>query len=208
MPDGLRTNEGIRRGGKQYESIHHALAQGAAIELAAVGYGDFSPEAVAERVAVSPRTAFRHYETKLALAIAGIESLPTYQGWLDGLEPDESLADRFRRGLRTGIDHLPLVAYISATALSHRDARPELLETLRKHVLAPRQRAMARFLKEGQRSGVVRADVTASAMAATDLGLFTLVALGEFKLGRGESRVTRLFQQYWPLMATTAHLND
>lgn len=208
MPASLRTNDGIRRGGKQYESIHTALAQGSALELAAVGYGDFSPEAVAERVGVSPRTAFRHYETKLALALAGIHSLPTYKGWLDGVEPEESMADRLRRGIRTGMDYFPLVAYISATALSYRDTQPELVEAIKKHVLIPRHRAIAQFLEEGQRSGVLRTDVEASALAAADLGLFTMVALGQFKLGRGETRVTRMFQQYWPLMATSAHLDD
>ncbi|MFM8515703.1 MAG: hypothetical protein ACKOBJ_05535 [Actinomycetota bacterium] len=49
----LRTGEGIRRGGAQYEAIHNALAHGAALELADVGYGEFSPEGVAERVGVS-----------------------------------------------------------------------------------------------------------------------------------------------------------
>lgn len=43
----LRTGQGIRRGGQLYESIHTALAEGAARELADVGYGEFTPEAVA-----------------------------------------------------------------------------------------------------------------------------------------------------------------
>jgi AcrR family transcriptional regulator len=204
----LRTGEGIRRGGKQYEAMHTALAKGAALELADVGYGDFSPEAVAQRVGVSPRTAFRHYETKLALAIAGIESLPTYQGWLDTAQPGESFADRMRRGLRMGAEHLELVAFITATALSFRETQPELLKTLRKHVLARREKAMGAYLAEGQRAGVFRPEVTPAAMAAADLGIFTMAALGQFSLGRGETRVKRLFNTYWPLMATTEHIKD
>lgn len=204
----LRTGQGIRRGGRQYESIHTALAEGAARELAEVGYGGFTPEAVAARVGVSPRTAFRHYESTLALAVAGIQSLPTYKGWLDSAEPDESMAERLRRGLRTGMEHFELVAYITATALSYRETQPELLKTLNRHVLAPRERAIAAYLTEGQREGVFRLGVTASALAAADLGLFTMVALGKFRLGQGETRVNRMFQAYWPLMATDDHIND
>lgn len=204
----LRTGQGIRRGGQQYESIHTALAEGAARELADVGYGEFTPEAVAARVGVSARTAFRHYETKLVLALAGIRSLPTYKGWLDATSPGESLADRLRQGLRVGSEYFELVAFVTATALSYRENQPELLHALKKHVLSPRERAIAAYLAEGQRLGVFRQDVTSSALAAADLGLFTMVALGQFRLGQGETRVKRMFQAYWPLMATSSHVND
>lgn len=208
MASQLRTGEGIRRGGKQYETIHISLASGAALELANVGYGNFSPEAVAERVGVSPRTAFRHYESKLALAIAGIETLPTYKGWLDMAQPGESFADRLRRGLRTGSEHFELVAFITATCLSYRDTQPELLRALRHHVLAPREKAIGAYLEEGQRAGVFRKGVTPGALVAADLGVFTLAALGQFNLGRGETRVKRLFNTYWPLIATADHISD
>ena len=204
----LRTGQGIRRGGHQYQSIHTALAEGAARELAEVGYGGFKPETVAERVGVSPRTAFRHYDTTLDLALAGIRTLPTYKGWLDAAHPDDSMADRLRGGLRTGMDYLELVAYITATALSHRETQPELLKTLKEHVLGQREKSIAAYLAEGQRAGVFREEVRAQALAAADLGLFTMVALGQFRLGQGENRVNRMFQVYWPLMATPAHIDD
>lgn len=208
MPPTLRTGQGIRRGGEQYESIHKALALAAAHELAEVGYGDFMPESVAQRAGVSPRTAFRHYETKLALALAGIQSLPTYTGWLDSQRPGESFADRLRNGLRSGAAYFEIVGYIAATALSSRETQPELLKTLKKHVLTPREKAIGKYLEEGKRAGVFRPNIEASALAATDLGLFTMVGIGQFSLGRGETRVQRLFQQYWPLMATTEHIKD
>lgn len=208
MTQSLRTGQGIRRGGSQYESIHSALARAAAHELAEVGYGQFTPESVAARAGVSPRTAFRHYESKLALALAGIQSLPTYAGWLDEEVPGQSFADRLRTGLRAGAEYFELVGYISATAVSVRETQPELLRTLKKHVLAPREKAIAAYLTEGQRAGVFRQGVQAHALAAADLGLFTMAAIGLFPLGRGETRVQRLFSQYWPLMATTDHMND
>jgi len=208
MPKSLRTGQGIRRGGTQYETIHAALAKAAAHELADVGYADFMPESVALRAGVSARTAFRHYESKLALALAGIQSLPTYTGWLDARTPDESFADRLRNGLRSGVTYFELVGYIAASAVSFRESEPELLKALRNHVLVPRDKAIAKFLAEGQLAGVFRPGVQASALAAADLGIFTMVAIGQFTLGRGEIRVQRLFEQYWPLMALPDHLND
>jgi AcrR family transcriptional regulator len=208
MSQALRTGQGIRRGGDQYEAIHKALATAAAHELAEVGYGDFMPESVAQRAGVSARTAFRHYETKLLLALAGIQSLPTYTGWLDSRTPGESFADRLRNGLRSGAAYFEIVGYIAATALSFRETQPELLKTLKKHVLTPREKAIGKYLDEGKKAGVFRPEVEASALAATDLGLFTMVGIGQFSLGRGEMRVQRLFQQYWPLMATSAHMKD
>ena len=208
MPRTLRTGQGIRRGGTQYEAIHTALAKAAAHELAEVGYADFMPESVAVRAGVSARTAFRHYESKLALALAGIQSLPTYTGWLDAQSPNESFADRLRNGLRSGAMYFELVGYITASAVSFRESQPELLKALKKHVLGPREKAIARFLEEGQRAGVFREGLQASALTAADLGIFTMVAMGQFSLGRGEVRVQRLFDQYWPLMAMPDHLSD
>lgn len=208
MGHSLRTGQGIRRGGHQYEAIHTALAHAATHDLAEFGYGEFTPESVAERAGVSHRTAFRHYESKLDLAIAGIRSLPSYEGWLDPQTPGESFADRLRNGIRTGTAYFELVGFIAATAISYRETQPELLKTLKAQVLTPRDRAIARFLREGQEAGVFRPEVKASALAAADLGMFTMVALGHASLGRGEARVNKLFQQYWPLMATSSHIND
>ena len=208
MTKPLRTGDGIRRGGAQYAAIHVALARASAHELARTGYGDFAPAAVAARAGVSTRTAFRHYETKLALAVAGIQSLPTYAGWLAATGPDDPFAERLRRGLRTGAQHDELVAHITATCLSFRETQPELLRALKRHVLTPRQREIERFLDEGKRAGVFRADVAAPAFAAADLGIFMLAALGQFRLGRGETRAARMFAQLWPMLAADAHLGD
>jgi len=133
--------------------------------------------------------------------------LPTYTGWLAATGPDDSFADRLRRGLRAGLEHDELVAYITATCLSFRETQPELLQALRRHVLTPRRREIERFLEEGQRAGVFRPGVSASAFAAADLGFFTMAAMGQFRLGRGEARVTRMFDQFWPLLAADAHLD-
>lgn len=202
------TGVGIRRGGEQYEAISTALAKAAGRELADSGYQDFRPEAVADRAGVSTRTAFRHYPTKLDMALAGIGSLPTYEGWLDEKVPGETLADRLRRGLRIGSEHPELVAPVMATCMSHRRTQPELLAALRARVLVPRRRAIESFIAEGQARGEIRPDILATAMVGADLGIFTSSALGVMPLGRGTQRVERIFANLWPLIATSEHLDD
>lgn len=202
------TGVGIRRGGAQFEAISRSLAQQAALELAESGYQDFAPASVAERAGVSTRTAFRHYATKLDLALSGIRSLPTYAGWLDEQVPGELMADRLRRGLRIGAEHPELLAPILATCIAHRLTQPELLKELSTHVLEPRRRAIEAFLTEGQARGELRPEVRSSAMAAADVGVFTVSAIGQLPLGRGQRRVDRIFENLWPLIATDAHLAD
>lgn len=199
---------GVRRGGAQYERIHADLARAAATALARSGYGDLSPEEVASQAGVSPRTAFRHYATKLDLALAGIDALPDYSGWLEEVVAGESMADRLRRGLLLGAGHEELLAPIMATCLSHRVEQPELLLQLRRRVLKPRERAIGDFLDEGKARGEIRETVGSTAMSALDVGLFTLGALGRFPLGRGHSRAQRLFEQIWPLICTPEHMRD
>lgn len=84
VPASPVTGKGIRRGGQQYEAIHEALAASALQALAADGYDGVTHAVIAEGAGVSERTAFRHFPTKLELAVAGIQQLPTYEGWLDG----------------------------------------------------------------------------------------------------------------------------
>lgn len=199
---------GIRRGGAQFEAISTSLAEHAARELAECGYQDFAPASVAERAGVSARTAFRHYPTKLDLALAGIRSLPTYEGWLNEQVAGESMADRLRRGLRIGADHPELLAPVLATCIAHRHTQGELLAELRLQVLEPRRRAIDAFLVEGQARGELRPGVRASAMAAADVGVFTVSAIGQLPLGRGHRRVDRIFENLWPLIAADAHVGD
>ena len=207
-PAGEPQRPGVRRGGAQYERIHGDLARAAAAALARRGYGDLAPEAVASEAGVSPRTAFRHYPTKLDLALAGIDALPDYSGWLEEVVAGESMADRLRRGLLVGAGHDELLAPVMATCLSHRDEQPELLLQLRRHVLKPRERAIGAFLEEGKARGEIREAVGSTAMSALDVGLFMMGGLGQFPLGRGRRRAQRLFEQIWPVICAPGHEDD
>lgn len=199
------TGRGIRRGGEQYEAIHVALAQAALQALALDGYDGVAHGLVADQAGVSERTAFRHYPTKLELAIAGIEQLPTYEGWLDG---PGTCAERLRRGLAIGAQHPELLVPVVSACVAQRNLEPELLKAVRDHVLVPRTQSLARYLADGQRSGELREDLNSEAMAALDNGLFLRSAVGLFPLGRGKVRVQRLFDHIWPLIAAPGHLAD
>lgn len=197
--------KGIRRGGQQYEAIHEALAEAALHALAADGYDGVTHMAVAGSAGVSERTAFRHYPTKLELAIAGIQQLPTYEGWLDG---PGTCAERLRRGLSIGAQHPELVVPVISACIAQRNLEPDLLRAVRDHVLMPRTESMRRYVEEGRRSGELRETLTAESMAALDLGLFLRSATGMFALGRGRTRVDRLFSEAWPLLAAPGHEDD
>jgi len=199
------TGKGIRRGGEQYEAIHEALATASLQALAADGYDGVTHAAVADAAGVSERTAFRHYPTKFELAVAGIEQLPTYEGWLDG---PGTCADRLRRGLAMGAQHPEWVVPVIAACVAQRNLEPGLLRAVREHVLMPRTESMRRFVEDGRRSGELRETVTAESMAALDLGLFLRSAVGMFPLGRGATRVERLFAEAWPLLAAPGHEDD
>lgn len=199
------TGKGIRRGGEQYEAIHRSLAASALVTLAEDGYEGVTHAAVADRAGVSERTAFRHFPTKVELAVAGIEQLPTYAGWLDG---PGSCADRLRRGLSIGAQHPELIVPVIAACVAQRNVEPELLRVMRQHVLEPRMESMRQFVEDGRRTGELRAGLTEESMAALDLGLFLRSAAGMYPLGRGRTRVERLFSAAWPLLAAPGHEDD
>lgn len=191
---------GIRRGGAQYEAIHEALAEAALDELAEKGFADLSHAEVAERAGVATRTAFRHFPTKLDLALAGIDRLPDYTGWL---EEGDTAEERLRRGLSIGANYPERIVPVLAACLAERQREPALLEALRERVLIPRERSIARFLAAGIASGELNPDVTPESMAAADLGMFLLSATGALPLGKGKRRVDRAFAHLWPLIASS-----
>lgn len=193
-----RPSPGIRRGGEQYERIHTNLARAALVEVAEHGYSDFSVEMTAERADVGVRTAYRHYESKLELALAAITVMPDYTGWLDG---EDSSADRLRRGLIIGASHRQYFAPVLSTCLVHRRTEPALLRLLRSRVLIPRTEAIRIFVAAGISTGDLRADLDPIAFSALETGLQISIAAGSLNVGRGQQRVEALFGLIWPMIS-------
>ena len=74
---------GIREGGEAWEQAHLVLAEQALRLLAEVGYADMKMDDVADAAGMSKRTVYRHYPTKVDLAVAAIGQFPDVPG-LDG----------------------------------------------------------------------------------------------------------------------------
>lgn len=201
----LRTGVGIRQGGKQYDSIHRSIAKAALVELSNDGFERLDFREVAERAGVSERTAYRHYPKKIELAIAGIKQMPDYTGWAEG---DDSAANRLRRGLAIGAAHRDYLGPVLATSMLNRESEPQLMRTLDEHVLQVRERQIGLFIADGQRSGEIRAGVSATTVSALVDGLLIAHHRGQPSLGTGKTRVNRLFAAIWPLIATDKHLKD
>lgn len=201
----LRTGVGIRQGGKQYDTIHRSVAKAALVELASDGFERLDFGKVAIRAGVSERTAYRHYATKVELAVAAIKQMPDYEGWGDG---DDSIAERLRRGFAIGAAHRDYLAPVLATAMLNKSSEPSLMRVLNEHVLKVRQRQITLFVEDGQRSGEIREGVSPATVLALLDGLLIAHHRGSPSLGKGKVRIERLFAAVWPLIATPEHLDD
>jgi AcrR family transcriptional regulator len=93
---------------------------------------------VARLAGASKRTVYRHYPTKVDLAVAGIRRLPSILEWGEG---HGDVKERLARATATAFEREPLFAAVMATSLVHRDSVPQLLATLRADVSARRLQA-------------------------------------------------------------------
>ena len=193
---------GIRQGGAQYERIHRELAKAALLVISERGYGDFSVDEAAARADVAVRTAYRHYATKLDLALAAIATMPDFSGWLDG---EDSAADRLRRGVTIVATYREYFAPLLATCLVHRRSEPALLRALRSRVIVPRMRAIESYVADGIASGELRPNLDPRALSAIETGIQMSIASGTMTMGRGRQKAEALFDLIWPTIAADDH---
>ena len=164
FPSGRRRSPlGVREGGEAWEQIHVELAREALRLLAELGYAGMGMDEVARAAGASTRTIYRHYPTKVDLAVAAIEQLPTMAGWIDG---DDALEDRVARAISIGEAHHEYLVPVMANAIVYRNTVPELLDALRDHVLAPRRAVIEAYVTRDKAAGVIRGDVSADVVSA------------------------------------------
>lgn len=187
---------GIREGGAEWERLHTQLAVTALGVLAERGYADMVMDEVAERAGASKRTVYRHYPTKVDLAVAAIRQVPTFTGLTDG---GGTIAERLARALAIGADRTPVFAAVLATAIVHRDTVPELLSAVREHVVVPRQEAIADFLADGVAQGEIRPGLDPLAVAALVIGVITQHLDGTRTVhGKAGARID--FEHVWSMI--------
>jgi AcrR family transcriptional regulator len=188
---------GVREGGDEWERIHGVLAVTALEVLAERGYADMVMDDVSERAGMSKRTVYRHYPTKLDLAIAAIRKLPTFAGWTDGQDP---VVNRVRRMSEIGAAHHPYFAPVLATVVVHRHSVPELLKTMRKYVLEPRERVVRQLIEDGQRRGEIRKEIDPVLAAAMITGQLMDDLTGMHRLPKGAKRGQFALEKTWPML--------
>ena len=159
---------GIRSGGKAWTRVHSAIAAAALDVLCDQGYGAFTVEAVAEAADVNRRTVYRHYPTKIDLAVSSIRQLPTFAGWID---PTQPVHDQVHAAIKHGRPLGNRTARLLATAVTHQQDAPELLDILRAEILEPRVRVFEEWLVAGKAAGWVRPEVTAWDVMTVTVGL-------------------------------------
>ena len=152
----LRIPRGVRQGGPAWEHVHTQLARQALRLLADTGYAGMGIDDVARGAGASTKTVYRHYASKVDLAVAAIRQLPTMAGWYDG---DDPLENRIARALEIGAAHHEYLVPVLANAIVHRNTVPELLDAVRRVVLEPRQVAVKAAIARGKADGLIRADL-------------------------------------------------
>ncbi|MDP1878457.1 MAG: helix-turn-helix domain-containing protein [Actinomycetota bacterium] len=152
----LRVPRGVREGGPAWENVHVQLAREALRLLADAGYTGMGVDDVARAAGVSTKTVYRHYGSKVDLAVAGIGQLPTMAGWYDG---DDEFENRVARALEIGAAHHEYLVPVLANAIVHRNSVPELLDAVRRLVLEPRQAAVEAAIARGKADGMIRQDL-------------------------------------------------
>lgn len=187
---------GIREGGAEWERLHAQLAATALAVLAERGYADMVMDEVAERTGASKRTIYRHYPTKVDLAVAAIRTLPTFDGWGAGTGTAQ---ERLARAVAIAEDRAPYFAPVLATAIVHRDTVPALLATMRDHVLLPRQAAIAAFLATGEASGEIRPGLDPLAVAALLTGII-IQRLDGTRTVEGKAGARINFDHIWSML--------
>lgn len=199
LPSGRRKVPlGIRTGGEQWNAIHAQIAASALDLLAEVGYTAFSIEGLAERSGVNKRTIYRHYATKLDLAVTAIRQMPTFTGWAD---TQGTPKERLRAAVKVGSSYSSYITTVLAACIIHADDEPILLETLQKQVLHPREKAVHAFLAEGKRDGWARKDIATWQVLAYITGLDVSAQAGLKPLSNPKKWVNSVTEALWDMIA-------
>ncbi len=199
FPSGRRREPlGVRTGGAAYQRLHERTADAALQLLAERGYADMGMDDVAQLAGVSKRTVYRHFATKVDLAVAAIQQLA---GMFEFQQSEVAAEGRLSAFLRSEDARDALFGPVVATAVVNRTEVPELLAALREHVLAPREALIARFIQEGQRAGEIRADISPAAVAALSTGMHIDDLTGMHRWFGRRRASGEVFAQIWPLMA-------
>ena len=193
----LRVPRGVREGGPAWQQVHTQLALEALRLLAETGYAGMGIDDVARAAGASTKTVYRHYASKVDLAVAAIRQLPTMAGWYDGDDPVEN---RIARALEIGAAHHEYLVPVLANAIVHRNTVPELLDAVRDYVLEPRQAAIESAITRGKADGLIREDLDPLLVSWAITGQLVDSFTGLHPLPTAKKRVHEVFAHLLPLI--------
>jgi AcrR family transcriptional regulator len=188
--------KGIHAGGTAWNQVHASIAAYALDVLTARGYDGLTADAVAELGGIGRRTIYRHYPTRLDLALAAIRQMPALEStW----QVDGSPRERLREAMRSA-SMLPLrLPQLLATAVTQADTTPGLLTAVLDDVIAPRRQLIADRLAEGKAGGWLRPDADEWEVSSLITGLLVNEALGlvsfPSRAARGDALADALWRQ-------------
>jgi AcrR family transcriptional regulator len=186
---------GVREGGEAWDQVHVQLARQALRLMAELGYAGMGMDEVAAAAGASPRTVYRHYPSKVDLAVAGIEQLPTMAGWYDG---DDAIENRIARAMDIGAAHHEYLVPVLANAIVFRNTVPQLLDAIRDHVLLPRRDVIAASVTRSKAAGEIAQDVSPDFVATLILGELVESFVGIHPLGSARQRIDYVMRRVWP----------
>lgn len=191
--------KGVHAGGAAWLQVHASIAAHALQLLSARGYGAFTVDNLAEASGINRRTIYRHYPTRAELAVAAIRQMPMYDpAWSSATG---SPRERLRAATRTVSAHPVLLPGLLATAVTHTDDVPELLETVTDYVLRPRSAFITRLLQEGKDAGWVRPDASEWEVSSLINGLMFEEALNLVTFPNRAQRADALADAIWRQVA-------
>jgi len=191
--------KGVHAGGAAWLQVHASIAAHALQLLSSRGYGAFTVDNLAAASGINRRTIYRHYPTRAELAVAAIRQMPMYDpAWSSATG---SPRERLRAATRTVSAHPVLLPGLLATAVTHTDDAPELLEAVTDYLLRPRSAFIMRLLQEGKDAGWVRPDASEWEVSSLINGLMFEEALNLVTFPNRAQRADALADAIWRQVA-------
>lgn len=190
--------KGVHTGGAAWMQLHASIAVHGLDLLVDRGYDAFTVDNLAAASGINRRTIYRHYPSRVEMAIAAIRQMPSFA-------TDQGRPGTPRERLFAAVHEgslLPLrLPRLLATVVTHAQSTPELLSALQEYVLKPREASLAQGLVAGKTEGWVRPEVHAWELSALINGLLVNESLGLVRFDSRAKRSDAIAEALWRMVA-------
>jgi AcrR family transcriptional regulator len=163
------SDEGEPRRGRPRVHDDSVILEAAVALMSELGYQRMSMQDIAKRSGVSVPSIYRRWSNKAEVASAAVASVRRARPEPKGdLRADLIAQLRDVRWMYANISDIGM----AGTLLSEERRHPEFIDAWRRTVVNPRRRAVEGVIAEGQRRGLVAADVDPAAASQLLLGAY------------------------------------